>query len=410
MSLTIFKTWNVKLMVGFVLVVCSLVLCLEMLAVRNLSEWRPVRQVAEALAPRLKLRGSALALQGYSPSQLQRPWFPVPPEVRDIRCQRRTFDLKALPRASLVIPYLNETWAQISATMGSILAHTPMELLDQILFIDDGNDANMRFHDELLALHPKIRVHRNEERQGLIKAKVTGASLVDSPALFFMEPHCIVLPQWLEPMLEEMAKASDHATVVMPSIDIIPEENFNQYLTANHHIGGFDWSLSFNWMETIENRNHSYTYPDPYPTPALSGGIFGIWRDYWQREGMYDEEMTEWGGEHIEMSLRTWRCGGRIHIVPCARMGHVFRAKNPYVVHIDQVVRNQRRVALVWLENHLDTFYERVPQARLIDAGDVSERLKLKESLHCQTMDWYIDNVYPELRDSDGRGSTNWLR
>jgi len=23
-----------------------------------------------------------------------------------------------------------------------------------------------------------------------------------------------------------------------------------------------------------------YTYPDPYPTPALSGGIFGIWTDW----------------------------------------------------------------------------------------------------------------------------------
>merc|ERR1719195_1545613 len=146
-------------------------------------------------------------------------------------------------------------------------------------------------------------------------------------------------------MLEQLARAKEHDVVVMPILDIIPESDFKQYRIANHHIGGFDWSLTFNWMALIESRNKSYVYPDPYPTPALSGGIFGMWRDYWERMGTYDTNMTEWGGEHIEMSLRTWRCGGRIEIVPCSRMGHVFRARNPYIVHPRLVMRNQKRAA-----------------------------------------------------------------
>lgn len=43
----------------------------------------------------------------------------------------------------------------------------------------------------------------------------------------------------------------------MPTLDIIPENNFNQYLPANHHIGGFDWTLTFGWKELIEKRNAS---------------------------------------------------------------------------------------------------------------------------------------------------------
>lgn len=326
------------------------------------------------------------------------PPFPTPPEVRHPSCVGKEFDLTSLPRASLVIPYLNETWAHISATVGSLLAHSPLQLIDQILFIDDGNDKDWQHHDELRALHPKVRVHRNEVRQGLIRAKVIGAALVSSPVVIFMEPHCVVVHQWMEPLLEQLARSKDHATLVMPTLDIIPEANFNQYLTANHHIGGFDWSLTFNWMALIETRNTSYRYPDPYPTPALSGGIFGIWKDYWERSGTYDTNMTEWGGEHIEMSLRTWRCGGRIEIVPCSRMGHVFRAKNPYTVHVQQVLRNAKRAALVWLDNHLEDYYQRVPYARNLEAGDVSERLRLKEKLQCKSMDWYIDTIYPELR------------
>lgn len=329
--------------------------------------------------------------------------FPKPPEVRHPKCIERRYDLAALPHASIVIPYLNETWKQVSATVASMLAHTPMEVVDTILFVDDGNSKEWQYHDELRAMHPKIQVHRNEQRQGLIRSKVIGADLVSSPVVLFSEPHCIVVKQWLEPLLERLSQAPGHDVVVVPIIDVIPEHNFEEYRAANHHIGGFDWSLMFNWMTLIEQRNKSYTYPDPYPTPALSGGILAMWRDYWNRMGTYDTNMTEWGGEHIEMSLRTWRCGGRIEVVPCSRMGHVFRERNPYVVHNIQVVRNQKRVALVWLEDHLEQFYAEVPHARNLDAGDVSKRVQLKESLQCKSMDWYIDNVYPELREHQPR-------
>lgn len=33
-----------------------------------------------------------------------------------------------------------------------------------------------------------------------------------------------------------------------------------------------------------------------------------------------------------------------------------------------------------------------------IDYGDISQRVALRKSLQCKSFEWYLDNVYPEMR------------
>lgn len=64
---------------------------------------------------------------------------------------------------------------------------------------------------------------------------------------------------------------------------------------------------------------------EPYETPFGPGSLFAIRRDEFWRLGGYDEGLYVWGGENTEMAFKVWMCGGRMVMVPCSRVGHMYR-------------------------------------------------------------------------------------
>jgi len=220
--------------------------------------------------------------------------------------------------------------------------------------------------------------------------------------LVFLEPHCILSSFWLDAMLHRMLQLS-RTTVVVPVLDGIG--NWTEASTADgtveYRLGGVSAGifslrqLSFSWKGVFQ-FNTSYEAPEPFPTPALAGGVFAIWTSWWLESGTYDTAMGQWGGENVEMSLRLWRCGGRIETVPCSRLFHWFRPKRPYSFDGSVAFRNNMRVAAVWLEDYFPV-YTGSRAVNTSTAGDVSERLALKRRLQCKPLEWYMDNILPDL-------------
>lgn len=316
----------------------------------------------------------------------------LPKDLWSRKCPVRVSTLGS-DRVSIIIPYYHEEWFRIQMTLRSILRHTDMQRIEEILLVSDGNDQRGIFERELKAMHQKVQVIVNEENKGLIVTKMETAARATAPVLMFLEPHVVVTPQWLEPLLARLEE--EPKALVMPSLDVL-NKDMTTYLRMQFLYWRFEWNL--NLIADNPLRKDIDTSA-PYPSPATSGGIYAIRKEWWDHLEFFDPELIRWGGDHVEASHKVWRCGGRIEIHPCSRVGHWFREEKdrPYTVQVPDVVRNYKRLAEVWLDGHRKSFYKVKPEAQSMHIGTLKEMKAARERLKCHDMDWYLKHVDVEL-------------
>lgn len=94
----------------------------------------------------------------------------------------------------------------------------------------------------------------------------------------------------------------------------------------------------------------------------MAGGLFAINSKFFRKLGTYDSGFIIWGGENLELSFKTWMCGGTLEIIRCSRVGHVFRKRSPFHADIgtDVLKRNLIRLAEVWLDEYKDLYYRQI--------------------------------------------------
>lgn len=331
----------------------------------------------------------------------------VLPEVRHPMCLQQ-HPASGLPTASVILCFHDEAWPLLLRTVHSILDTAPKALLQEIIIVDDLSQQEQLKSalSDYVARLEAVKLLRSNKRLGTIGARMLGATVATGDVLVFMDAHCECHPGWLEPLLSRIA--DDRSRVVSPVIDVIDWKTFQYSAVKQLQRGVLDWKLDFRWEPLGEQEQKALPSPiSPIRSPVVSREVVAMDRHYFQNSGAYDPLMSPQGGENLELSFKTWLCGGSVEILPCSRVGHIYQSKDVGSRTDPEVIlRNKVRIAETWLGSFKETFYRHNPEALSLSKvakPDCTERRKLQRRLGCRTFHWFLANVYPELYPSEHR-------
>lgn len=253
-------------------------------------------------------------------------------------CGYYRFNESALPTASIIVTLQNEVNGMLSLTIQTLLARTPPLLLREIIIVDDNGLGDIRGPvnetelQHLQTISPKIKIITNKFREGVARSRMEGARMATADVLVFVDSHVEMQSgTWLQHLLLPIVE--NPSTLSAQTLDIIDDIDWSYGLGGGDLLYGIITDDFFFGYQRSRFGGEAGEGPEvekpsrrlPYETPFAAGSLFAIGRDFFWGLGGYDEGMYVWGGENTDFAIKVWTCGGRMVMVPCSRVGHMYR-------------------------------------------------------------------------------------
>ncbi|XP_060572979.1 polypeptide N-acetylgalactosaminyltransferase 5-like [Ruditapes philippinarum] len=307
-----------------------------------------------------------------------------------------------LPGISIVITLRDEPISCLLRTIYSLLETSPINLINEIILVDDGS-VNLELKLAVnvhVANIQKLKLISNEQPLGLTMARTRGIMMVASEFFIVLDGHIEVNPGWLEPIIYRLVQEPN--ALLTSNVGHISSENFEYILDANYQrLCAFDQiTLGENWL-TYSNsyrkaRNSSVA---PFEYGIIPGMMTAMRKEYFIELGGFDTGMEVWGYEHMELSVKVWLCGGRVEMIPCSIIAHLYRNAPWQKLHpkLNYIKKNKLRFILVWMEGEIQKLaleaLQRGNNTKETYPGDLLERYRIKEENHCKPYQHYIDQI-----------------
>lgn len=206
-------------------------------------------------------------------------------------------------KASFIIPLYNGL-PLTQAMLGSLRDTLPAGLAHEIILVDDGSTDGSREwlagldQPRVSSSNPAVaspcRVLLNERNRGFAATCNRGAAAATGEFLFFLNNDLVLLPGWLEPLLEAFAR--------FPAAGLVGNVQLQHATGAVDHAGiGFDPKGK---PAHLTHRGRSSWRR----CTAVTGACFALRRELWTQLGGFDEGYVN-GGEDVDLAFRALDAG-----------------------------------------------------------------------------------------------------
>lgn len=265
-----------------------------------------------------------------------------------------------------------------------------------------------------------IKILRQKTQLGFAGAKHAGAeyatretAIGSKEIIIFLEPNVVVSANWIAPLYNTFA---DHPkSMVYPAIDVL-DMSHSRIIKSSNVLGGFDWGFGFKWEDAqksdrLVGAGSKPVEEDAAATSPAAPSIFAITSNHYKFVGGLSTILRDSDIETVELSIRTWTCGGSVIRQPCSRVAQrFFNLDHDYVKPLRklEVDKAALEVAEQWLDGpHVEyVFMSRFTGSMPykidipLDSRGPIQVIKAPKLVDdkCASFNWYLTEIYPGLR------------